>query len=95
MAWKNSESKKNEKLKIGYENADKLPDYKDLEIIDAIKNVENSPTISIRVRDSATWHRGIRNGVEIDVIKIGDDVIAGSPTGKLNAPKPSGFEDRS
>lgn len=51
----------------------------------------DSPAISVRSRDGATWHRQIIDGVEIDVIKIGDDVISGYPTGKTNAPKPSGF----
>ena len=29
--------------------------------------------------------------IEVDVIKLGNDVISGYPTGKINAPKPSGF----
>lgn len=36
-------------------------------------------------------HRGVINGVEIDVIKIGDKVISGYPTGQTNAPLPGGF----
>ncbi|WP_163185593.1 hypothetical protein [Clostridium sporogenes] len=45
----------------------------------------------MKQRDEATCHRQIIDGVEIDVIKLGDDVISGYPTGKINAPKPSGF----
>ena len=69
-----------------------FPDsWNDSKIIDSIKNVGESPAISVRQRDGATWHRQIIDGVEIDVIKIGDNVISGYPTGKVNAPKPSGF----
>ncbi|EPY2279077.1 EndoU domain-containing protein, partial [Clostridium sporogenes] len=69
-----------------------FPDsWNDSKIIDSIKNVGDSPTVSVRQRDGATWHRQIIDGVEIDVIKLGDDVISGYPTGKINAPKPSGF----
>lgn len=69
-----------------------FPDsWSDSKIIDSIKEVGESPTISVRQRDGATFHRQIIDGVEIDVIKIGDDVVSGFPTGKVNAPKPSGF----
>lgn len=69
-----------------------FPDlWNDSKIIDSIREVGDSPTILVRQRDGATWHRQIVDGVEIDVIKIGDDVISGYPTGKVNAPKPSGF----
>ena len=69
-----------------------FPDsWSESKIIDSIKEVGDSPIISVRSRDGATWQRQIIDGVEIDVIKIGDDVIAGYPTGKINAPKPSGF----
>ncbi len=69
-----------------------FPDlWNDSKIIDSIKEVGDSPIISVRLRDGATWHRKIIDGVEIDVIKLGDDVISGYPTGKVNAPNPSGF----
>lgn len=69
-----------------------FPDsWNDSKIIDSIKSVGDSPAVSVRQRDGATWHRQIIDGVEIDVIKLGDDVISGYPTGKINAPKPSGF----
>ena len=63
----------------------------DNKIVASIKEVGDSPIISVRARDGATWHRAIIDGVEIDVIKIGDNVVAGYPTGKVNAPNPSGF----
>ena len=69
-----------------------FPDlWSESKIIASIKEVGDSPIISVRARDGATWHRAIIDGVEIDVIKIGDNVVAGYPTGKVNAPKPSGF----
>ena len=69
-----------------------FPDsWSDSKIIDTIKEVGDSPSISVRGRDGATWHRKIVDGVEVDVIKLGNDVISGYPTGKINAPKPSGF----
>jgi len=69
-----------------------FPDsWTESKIIDSIKEVGDSPVISVRSRDGATWHRQIIGGIEIDVIKIGDDVISGYPTGTINAPKPSGF----
>ncbi|WP_244648363.1 EndoU domain-containing protein [Ruminiclostridium herbifermentans] len=48
-------------------------------IIDSIKTVGDTPPIG--VRDNLTLHRGIVNGVEIDVIKDGNNVISGYPTG--------------
>ena len=60
-------------------------------IIDSIKEVGDSPAISVRKRDGATWHRKIIDGVEIDVVKLGDEVVSGYPTGKVNASKPAGF----
>ena len=69
-----------------------FPDsWSDSKIIDAIKEVGDSPIISVRGRDGATWHRKIIDGVEVDVIKLGNDVVSGYPTGKIGAPKPSGF----
>ncbi|EGO8792196.1 EndoU domain-containing protein [Enterococcus faecalis] len=65
--------------------------WSDTKILDSIKNVGNSPTISVRGRDGATWHRTIVDGVEIDVIKLGDNIVSGYPTGKVNAPIPGGF----
>ena len=65
--------------------------WSDTKILDSIKNVGNSPTINVRGRDGATWHRTIVDGVEIDVIKLGDNIVSGYPTGKVNAPIPGGF----
>lgn len=69
-----------------------FPDsWSESKIITSIEQVGNSPTIATRTRDGATFHRGIIDRVEIDVIKIGDNVVSGYSTGKVNAPKPSGF----
>ncbi|MFJ8087135.1 EndoU domain-containing protein [Lysinibacillus sp. NPDC095746] len=65
--------------------------WSDIKILDSISDIGNSPSISIRGRDGATLHRGIVDGVEIDVIKIGDTVVSGYPTGQINAPLPGGF----
>ncbi|MGG0417401.1 EndoU domain-containing protein [Priestia aryabhattai] len=65
--------------------------WSDIKILDSITDIGNSPPISIRGRDGATFHRGIVEGVEIDVIKIGDMVVSGYPTGQINAPLPGGF----
>lgn len=70
-----------------------FPDsWSNSKIIQSIKEVGDSPVRSVRERDGATWHRQIVDGVEIDVIKLGDDVISGYPTGKIGAPNPSGFK---
>ncbi|WP_306766074.1 EndoU domain-containing protein [Paenibacillus sp. IHB B 3415] len=65
--------------------------WSDEQIIRDITNVGNTPAISTRLRDGATWHRATINGVVIDVIKVGGDVTSGYPTGTINAPRPSGF----
>jgi len=59
-----------------------FPDtWSDASIIEAVKTVGNKPAIGIRARDGATLHRSIVNGVEIEVIKIGNNVTSGYPTG--------------
>ena len=69
-----------------------FPDsWSETEILSAINKTGNSPIIAIRARDGATFHRQIINGVEIDVIKINNEVVSGYPTGRVNAPYPSGF----
>ncbi|MEK3682888.1 EndoU domain-containing protein [Paenibacillus sp. FSL R10-2736] len=65
--------------------------WSDEQIIRDITYVGNTPAISKRLRDGATWHRATINGIEIDVIKVGEDVTSGYPTGTINAPRPSGF----
>lgn len=65
--------------------------WSDERIIKGITDIGNTPAISTRLRDGATWHRATINGVEIDVIKVGDDVTSGYPTGTINASRPSGF----
>ncbi|CAM4447282.1 EndoU domain-containing protein [Paenibacillus tarimensis] len=61
------------------------------QIFKNVTDVGNTPAISTRLRDGATWHRATIDGVEIDVIKVGDDVTSGYPTGTVNASRPSGF----
>lgn len=72
-------------------NSTIFPDgWSDTTILDSISEIGSSTPVSIRGRDGATLYRGVINGVEIDVIKIGDKVISGSPTGQTNAPLPGG-----
>ncbi len=50
--------------------------------LDAVQHVGDSPPLALRPSDNATLHQGIVNGVEIEVIKVGDNVTAGYPTGR-------------
>ncbi|MGE6629195.1 EndoU domain-containing protein [Bacillus sp. NPDC077027] len=69
-----------------------FPDsWNDEQILKSITEVGNTAANSSRLRDRATWHRAAINGVEIDVIKVGNDVTSGYPTGTVNASRPSGF----
>ncbi|MFC6652233.1 EndoU domain-containing protein [Paenibacillus rhizoplanae] len=69
-----------------------FPDFwSDEQIIMSLTNVGNTPAISTRLRDGATWHRATIDGVEIDVIKVGDNLTSGYPTRKINASRPSGL----
>ena len=44
-----------------------------------------------KIKKSTVFPDSWNDSEIIDGIKIGDDVISGYPTGKVNAPKPSGF----
>ena len=54
-------------------------------IIQGIEDVGNTAPIGVRVSDGATLHRVIVNEVQIEVIKIGDKVTSGYPTGGVNS----------
>ena len=57
-----------------------FPDsWTDSDIIDAVQNIADSKPIGVRQLDGQSLHRGIINGIEIDVIKQGNDVISGYP----------------
>lgn len=60
-------------------------------IINSIKVVGDSAPIGVRVSDGAMLYRGIVDGVQIEVIKIGDKVISGYPTGGLKTGLLPGF----
>ncbi|WP_434778228.1 EndoU domain-containing protein [Neisseria sp. Ec49-e6-T10] len=67
-----------------------FPDgWTDAEIIDSIYIVGNSEPIGQRIVEGLTLHRGKVNGVEIDVIKKENEIIAGYPVGGRPTP---GFE---
>ncbi|WP_180977821.1 VENN motif pre-toxin domain-containing protein, partial [Providencia stuartii] len=63
--------------------------WSDKSIIDSINKVGNLPAIGQRSTTGETLHRGIVNGIEIDVIKKGNEVTAGYPVGGKPTP---GFE---
>ncbi|MGG2016434.1 EndoU domain-containing protein [Bacillus sp. S10(2024)] len=67
--------------------------WSDPKMLDSITDICNSSPIGIRGRDGATFHRGIIDGVEIDVIKIGNNVVSGYPTDQINALLPGGFTE--
>lgn len=66
--------------------------WSDTQIIDGIKATGDTTPIGTRPRDGATLHRKTVDGVQIEVIKIGDDVVSGYPTGGTSTHLPSGFQ---
>ncbi|WP_312095216.1 EndoU domain-containing protein, partial [Aminipila sp.] len=66
--------------------------WSDKQIIDNISSVGDTRPIGFRARDGATLHRDTINGVQVEVIKIGDDVVSGYPTGGGVTGILSGFE---
>lgn len=69
-----------------------FPDtWSDSKIIQSITAVGDGVPIGYRVQDGATIYRSIMDDVEIEVIKIGDMVISGYPTGGGVTGLPSGF----
>ncbi|EKY4026216.1 EndoU domain-containing protein, partial [Listeria innocua] len=64
-------------------------DWSDKDIIDSILKVSNSTAVGQRKIDGLTLHRGKVDGVEIDVIKKGNEIISGYPVGGKPTP---GFE---
>ncbi|ENI9078045.1 transposase [Listeria monocytogenes] len=64
-------------------------DWSDKDIIDSILKVSNSTAIGQRKINGLTLHRGKIDGVEIDVIKKGNEIISGYPVGGKPTP---GFE---
>ncbi len=55
----------------------------DADILNAVKQIGSQPPLVVRDRDQASLHRGKIDGVEIEVIKIGDDVTLAYPTGGI------------
>jgi hypothetical protein len=60
--------------------------WNDADILNAIKQIGNTDPLVIRINDRSSLHRGVVNGVEIEVIKIGDDVTSAYPTGGISTP---------
>lgn len=65
--------------------------WSESKILESSKNIGNNTPVSVRASDGATWHRSIVDGVEIDVIKRGNEIISAYPTGTVNGPPPVGF----
>ncbi|MHC5218087.1 EndoU domain-containing protein [Enterococcus sp. LJL128] len=61
-------------------------DWSDTDVIDSIQKISNSNAIGQRSMDGLTLHRGKINGVEIDVIKKGNEIISGYPVGGKPTP---------
>lgn len=55
--------------------------WSDANIIDATKKVGNEAPQVSRISDRATFHKQTVDGVEIEVIKNGNDVTSSYPTG--------------
>ncbi|WP_434777414.1 EndoU domain-containing protein [Neisseria sp. Ec49-e6-T10] len=55
--------------------------WSDTKIIDSIKQVGSGTEIGYRARDGAKLYRQVIDGVEIEVIKIRNNVVSGYPTG--------------
>ncbi|MEI2395757.1 EndoU domain-containing protein [Paenibacillus phytohabitans] len=66
--------------------------WSDSQIINSIKDTGNTAPIGVRASDGATLHRGTVNGVQVEVIKIGDNVVSGYPTGGGATQLLSGFK---
>lgn len=60
-------------------------------IINSIKTVGDSSPIGVRASDGAMLYRDIIDGVQIEVIKIGDTVTSGYPTGGIKTGLLPGF----
>jgi filamentous hemagglutinin len=60
--------------------------WSDKIIIDSINKIGNAPAIGQRATTGETLHRGSVNGVEIDVIKKGNEITAGYPVGGKPTP---------
>ena len=59
-----------------------FPDsWSDAETLSSIKVVGGTAPVAIRSSDGAALYQSTVNGVKIEVIKVGDDVTAGYPTG--------------
>ncbi|GMQ58134.1 hypothetical protein AN1V17_25290 [Vallitalea sediminicola] len=70
-----------------------FPDkWSDNDILKSIEKAGSTASIGVRSRDGATLHRAIINGVQIEVIKIGDIVTSGYPTGGGVSGLLAGFE---
>ncbi|MET0008632.1 MAG: EndoU domain-containing protein [Candidatus Thiodiazotropha sp. 6PLUC9] len=55
--------------------------FSEQQILEGIMKIGNQPATVTRIRDGATLHQGTISSVNVEVIKIGDNVTSGYPTG--------------
>jgi hypothetical protein len=55
--------------------------FTEQQILEGIMKIGNQPPTVTRIRDGATLHQGTISCVNVEVIKIGDNVTSGYPTG--------------
>jgi hypothetical protein len=60
--------------------------WDDADILNAIKQIGDTDPLVMWINDRASLHRGVLSGVEIEVIKIGNDVTSAYPTGDISTP---------
>ncbi|WP_245946701.1 hemagglutinin repeat-containing protein [Alysiella crassa] len=66
--------------------------WSDKEVINAVKSIGNTIPVASRVSDGHTLHQGYINGVGVEVIKQGNNVISGYPAGKHGFTNPTTFK---
>jgi hypothetical protein len=56
--------------------------WSDADILSAVKQTGNGSPIATRASDGASLYQSTVNGVDIEVIKVGDNITAGYPCGR-------------
>lgn len=55
--------------------------WTDSRIMGAVKRVGDTPALMSQISNRATVHRSMVDGIQVEVLKIGNDVISAYPTG--------------
>jgi hypothetical protein len=64
--------------------------WSDADVISAVTQTGNGVPLAARASDGAALYQATINGVKVEVIKVGDNVIAGYPCGR-GCTNPSSF----